>query len=356
LALIKSYQALNIEIYKPNLRAAMEKDLSRICKGELEAEDLFNKMRIESKKLFETVQDNINVLQNNLENYLADDIKNDEYIKLSEISESNINENDIPKANNNESAQKKTNSNSEKYANKNNFSINEKINFAKELEENEKLKRKTDEIINSIRGNKSKENLNSSKLKFENSLRGMLNISKKKKESDSSETDDNSNGKPINNDHESDYSQKKEFLVLDNKCPSCKTANIKLLKNKNTLTYFVGCSAFPKCSFIKSINNPSKVKISNDFCETCKGNNRKTLLFELEFHNLKNKNGENTTKDECFVCLLENDPKINNANAYYKTNNYQDENRKPYYQKNNNSNYKNNFYKKNFKSQTQNEE
>ncbi len=317
----------------------MEKDLTRICKGELSTEGLFDKMRIESKKFFETVQNRIDDLQNNLENYLAHGLKNDDYIKLNEIdTEPNLNENEREHPKNQSN---KSNNKSHKPINNSESFINENIDFSNELEENEKSKAETEEIIKSILydKNKNKPNNDKSKLKFENNLRGILNIGKKKMESDdSSETEVNSIGK--SNDS---LSREKDILKLENKCPSCKTANLKLLKNKSTFAYFIGCSGFPKCSFIKSINNPRKVRISDEFCPTCKEKNRKTLLFELEFNNLNNNN--DITKEECFVCLLENDPKIKNSSAYNKNGNQGQSYKKPYYQ-NNNSNfkYKNSFY------------
>lgn len=354
LALIKSYQALSIEIYKPNLRAAMEKDLTRICKGELSTEGLFDKMRTESKKFFETVQNKTDLLQNNLENYLANGIKNDEYAKLNEIAEGNLNETENPKSNNGAAKQNDNDIYSKKVNSNYDYFVNEKIDFSKELEQNEKSKAEAEEIIKSILADKHKNKPNSekSKLKLENSLRGMLKMGRKKMESDDSSETDESN----NNDNKSkEQENKKDFLKLENECPSCKTSKLKLLKNKNTFTYFIGCSGFPKCSFIKSINNPTKVRISNDFCPTCKENNKKTLLFELEFNNLKRNNGDNI-KEECFVCLLENDPKIKNATGNNKYENQRESYKKPYYPKNGNYNYKNSFYNKKFKKNQPDEE
>lgn len=356
--MIKSYQSLNIEIYKPSLRAALEKDLIRVCKGELETKETFIKMRDESKKFFEIVQNNITTLQTSLENYLANGIKNDDYIKLAEnVGNESSKDNEMTKIINENVIN--VSYNEENIGQNKKKLINEKIDFSKELEESEKLKAEADEIIQSIKGINDKDIKKKDKLKFENNLRGILKMSRKKMESDSTETEDDSNDINELNNYESNYPQK-DLLALENKCPSCKTSNLKLIKNKQTSNYFIGCSGFPKCTFNKSINNPSKVKVSNDFCPKCKENNRKNLMYELEFINLKNKNDNILTKEKCFACLLENDPKIKLSNAENEMNidkENKHENIKNFpYRYNYNSNYKNNFNKRKFNNnQNQNE-
>jgi len=326
----------------------MEKDLTRICKGELSSENLFYKMREESLKLFKAIQNNITSLEQNLENYLSNAIKKDDYIKLKEVSEYDINIDDdknhtnqnhenfkITKEKESESGKEfnrnyedsdsievyfgDSSSNQNNY--KSNIRFNEKVNFSKEYEESEKSKAESEEIIKSILGPK---NINSktekSKKIFENNLRGILKMEKKRIRSESEESTDEitenynnnqANKSSIKNNIVENY--KRDILELNIKCPSCQSANLKLLKNKKTLCYFIGCSAFPKCTFTKSINNPHKIRISNEFCQKCIENKQKNLLFELEFNNLKE--DSEITKEECLFCMMESHPKISNENS-----------------------------------------
>ncbi len=330
----------------------MEKDLASICKGELSTENLFNKMREDSLVFFTNVQDRIKDLQIILENYLANGLKKDDFIKLNEETDkiqNNPNENNNQNSDDNINTEKINEIQSNESLNlidknsiseiknfkedtkKENYLTDGKINFALEYEINEKSMNDNEEIIKAIfaENNKDKKSSNDKgKIKFENSLRGILKMERKNinSETPDDETYSNSDNKGL---IVKDY-KKKDILELKYKCPSCKEENLRLLRNKSTLTYFIGCCGFPNCSFTKSINNPSKIVISDNFCEKCFENNKeKNLLFELEFNNLK-KNSTENNKNECYICLM-NDYILNKSN-----NNYNNEGNKEF-------NYKNKF-------------
>lgn len=309
----------------------MEKDLMKICKGELAADSLFYQVRKESLNFYELVEKKIQLIQYNLECYLSNGTKKDDYARLEDNPEdikNNVLNNNY---NNNIDELNKHKEDKEEFFDtqiKNNSSkVNLKVDFSRELEENEKSKALNEEIISTIlspRSSKKQEKkMSKDKFQFENNLRGILKLDKKKDQPDSSDESDSDSDQPKESENSLVY--KNDILELNYECPACKAAKLKLLKNKKTLTYFIGCSGFPDCSYSKSINNPTKIKISDEYCQKCKENNQNNLLFELQFENLKNKDKDHEI-DECFVCLLEKDKnkeisphKIYNKKTYSRT-------------------------------------
>ena len=290
---------MGIEIYKPNLRAAMEKDLSKISKGDLNPENLFYLMRSESLKIFEHLENNIEKLQESLEKFLSTANKNlleNDYVKLIETAENNQIETD---------EDKKDFTNKKIFADDNNLNKKyERIDISKEIEENEKAKSLNEEIISNLLGNKNKNTEENKKKNFENNLRSILKVNRKEDESESeSEEEGKKNNLKNFKEKKIQYNNNKDILELNIKCPVCKICNLKFMKNKKTECYFIGCKGFPNCSHSASIDNPNRVVISNNICEKCEKGSETNFLYELEYKNL---NGAMVNKEECIVCLLKN--------------------------------------------------
>ena len=110
---------------------------------------------------------------------------------------------------------------------------------------------------------------------------------------------------------------------------------MRLLKNKTTGTYFLGCSNWPKCRFTKNIKNPKEVNPTNQKCNKC--NN---FLYEICL--------EGAAKEKtCLAdCLISNGENINPNKR--RNNDYTNEKPKKQYKKNyNNNNSNSNNYNNN---------
>ena len=82
-ALIKSYESLGIELYKPYLRAAMERDMKEVCEGKKQRNSVFNEMKREMRKLFDRVNDSISRMKQFLEKFLEDNKDYEQQIHVS---------------------------------------------------------------------------------------------------------------------------------------------------------------------------------------------------------------------------------------------------------------------------------
>jgi DNA topoisomerase-3 len=76
LSLIKAYSHIGIDIQKPYLRAAMERDIAAVCKGKKEYNATFEEMRDEMKGLFKNVIENVDKMKKFLVKFVKD---NDNY-------------------------------------------------------------------------------------------------------------------------------------------------------------------------------------------------------------------------------------------------------------------------------------
>jgi DNA topoisomerase-3 len=72
MALVKAYTYIGVGIQKPHLRAAMENDIKAVCDGKKDADDTFQEMRDEMKKIYNSVLSKLDIMKGFLENYLKE--------------------------------------------------------------------------------------------------------------------------------------------------------------------------------------------------------------------------------------------------------------------------------------------
>jgi hypothetical protein len=210
LSLIKMYKTLGIEIYEPNLRAALERDLIRISKGEIKIDDIYQEIKEESLLLYSEIENNIQKLQNSLKNYLKNEKDKDK------DSIFNI-ENDEDE---------------EKEKNKKALTpeiLLEKVDIDKEFENLEKDKKDLFEFKKDFNiKDKSLWNKENNKLKSENSLRRMLGAKLKGEDNENENDIDTEN----DNDNDNDIDDNKGDNKIGDENKN-KIIEKKVVKKKN---------------------------------------------------------------------------------------------------------------------------
>jgi DNA topoisomerase-3 len=88
LALIKAYAYIGVDLYKPYLRAAMERDISEVCNGKKDYNTMLAEMTKEMKILFSHVFNKIEPMTKFLKKYLSENIgyEKEVGIKISTIN------------------------------------------------------------------------------------------------------------------------------------------------------------------------------------------------------------------------------------------------------------------------------
>lgn len=98
-ALVKAYQKIGVELYKPHLRAAMEREMKNVAEGKKEYQKTYIELKKEMKKIYDVVYKNLPAMTEFLKHYLKIDNKKLEAIEKrkeknnSEDSQSQSNDN-----------------------------------------------------------------------------------------------------------------------------------------------------------------------------------------------------------------------------------------------------------------------
>ncbi|MCQ2817944.1 MAG: DNA topoisomerase, partial [archaeon] len=71
-ALRDAYKAMKIDIYKPYLRAQMEKDITEVANGQKDKDNVLNEMKHEMERIFDSVNANLGNMATFIRKYLAD--------------------------------------------------------------------------------------------------------------------------------------------------------------------------------------------------------------------------------------------------------------------------------------------
>ena len=221
------YKSLGIEIYKPNLRAALERDLIKISNGEIKLDDIYYEIKIQSLLLYEEIENKIENLQNNLKDYLINEKEKDKDSIFNLDVESDAEENEDKKDINKEALTPEI--------------ILEKVNIKKEFEKLEEEKRLLEEFKKELKSLNSKnkekdiekadEKLKEiQRLKIENSLRRNLGVGLKGQNED--KDDENFNKEKI-------ISTGKKLLEINSLCPNCKVSNLRIAQNRFDGTFSI---------------------------------------------------------------------------------------------------------------------
>jgi DNA topoisomerase-3 len=322
-ALIKSYEALGLELYKPYLRAQMEADMKEVCEGRKSADNVFREMKREMRNIFNKVFDCLERMKDFLSKFINDNRDYESQINV------NLNllrrgpgggnggyggnggvggNNDIPRGDNfnqgrNHDGNNNNNSGDEEgsarkgkkakrgakrggkiiqghHENYNNNSNNNNNSY-----DNPRKKIKKRENTNNNNILPSYEDVDSdneaNKNKFNNNFGNQTNTHNKSENTYTTNTHSYKNNSYSNNNilkNNSNFKQENPFSKTkfnnssnDNitSCPKC-SQNMRLVKSRAN-QYFIGCSTYPTCKSTLSINNPLEINLSNQRCKLCKG-------------------------------------------------------------------------------------
>lgn len=306
-ALIKAYEHIGIELYKPYLRAGMERDMKDVCEGKLQTTSTFDSMKHSMKQIFKRVFMNTSKMKTFLIKFLNEnnDFEQQLNIRMKEAKEEakNINQN--------------SNYNNKKEENK--VDENDDVNFDDDSNINKRGRggrrgrgsgnsrgnnrggrggssniggrQKKKQNDNYAVSDDEEEKLDNKKIKKNKTVNNKEN-SHLEGFKDAKSTKTISNNKELNDDIISNKFKKftnnninkcnNEKLPINDEscvqCPKCKVKFMRPIKSKKG-TYFLSCSGFPDCRNILNINDPISLNISNETCSVCRLNK----LYEVEY-------------------------------------------------------------------------
>ena len=296
------YMGLGIEIYKPYLRAGMEKEIKDVSEGLKQKEEIYNEMKSDMLKIYDKVFSNLGRLKNYVIKFIDDNPDFDSQI--------------MHLRNNRRNNRDNNDDDGEGEGGHNNFNGGDGGNDNDNNENNNgngQKKRKRKKKGNNYKGNNNYEKKNNKTNKGKNSSND-LNI--EKNEQNNNNNDLSSNG----------------FIRY---CPMCNNP-MRLQQNRANRSYFLGCTKYPDCKKSVNIGNPKSCELSNKQCLSCSGK-----LYTIS----------DDKESSSFICL--GNCLKDNFNNFGNNNNYKNDNRsnkrkrnwkkKNTYKKNKKTNYNNEF-------------
>ena len=286
------YMGLGIEIYKPYLRAGMEREIKEVSEGLKQKDLIYNEMRQDMLKIYDKVFGNLDRLKNNIIKFIDENPNFDTEM-------ANLRNQRNNRRNNNNDGDDDGDGEGGNHYGGGNGGGDDSGDFGDlgddDNDENNngngKKKRKRRRKNNNGNENKSKQKSTSS-----NNLRSNLDLSNINQKKPKNNFDLSKNG----------------FIRL---CPTCNNP-MRLQQNRSSGAYFLGCTRYPDCKKSLNIGNPTFCELSDKQCLNCNGK-----LFSIKAGN-----------QSSYLCLgncLEE-----NQNNYGNNNNFQ------------NSNFNNNKYGK----------
>ena len=294
------YMGLGIEIYKPYLRAGMEREIKEVSEGLKQKDIIYNEMKQDMLKIYDKVFGNLERLKNNVIKFIDDNPDFDSQI----LHLRNQNRNN--RRNNNNDGDDDDNNDGDNGGDNGHggFGGGDDSNNDDDNENNNGNKRKRRKRKNNNNNNK-KDNY------------------KKNKQKNSSNYRNNKNENYIQSNN-SDLSNN-GFIRF---CPLCNNP-MRLQQNRASGTYFLGCTRYPDCKKSLNIGNPTFCELSNTQCTNCNG----------KLYSIKTGNQSNSI---CLGnCLNDNQNNYSNNN----NNNFNNNNKKKFGKKKGGWK-KNNFHKK----------
>ena len=241
-ALRYAYKKLGIEIYKPYLRANMEKEIKNVCDGKKNKDEVFNDMKKEMKVIFLKVFGLLQKMKDYLRQFLND---NKDY-----ESQININLGNYMRFNNNNN----NNNNNDNNDNNNDDDDNNNNNRKKR---GRRGRKKKDENNNSNPTNYQPKNNNRNY--YSDNENNFANIYDKQENKNKLIKRNNSTNNNLPSPSENNYIR---F------CPRCQQ-RLNLRKNRSNQTFFLGCCGYPNCKYTVNINNPGYCELGTNKCEKC---------------------------------------------------------------------------------------
>ena len=270
-ALRYGYKKLGMEIYKPNLRAMMEKEIKDVCDGKRNAIQVFNDMKKDMYNMFVKVFDNVEVLKDVIQGFYNENRDYDMQLNGNGGGDGNDGG-----GGNNRRGGRKGGGNKKKYQNNNNI-INEDDDNDDNNNNNDN---DNDDDNNDDDFNNNNNNNNKGKKR-----KGQRRKKYKKKNDDENNNNNQFSNKKIKRQNKNNNNSIGEnYIQLCSKC-----GNEMVIKNG--YSYFIGCSNFPNCKNALYLSNINFIELSED--KTCKECQNKMYKISQE------KNGSNFE----FICL-----------------------------------------------------
>ena len=282
-ALRYGYMGLGIEIYKPYLRAGMEKEIKDVSEGKRQKDQIYNEMKNDMLKIYDKVFSNLERLKNYVIKFINENPDFDSQIMHlrnqgnNRRNRRNNNDDDEGGGGNgggNDGGDDGDNGGGGDFeGDDGEGGENDNGNVRKKR----KGRKKGNEVYK--KNNKNKKNFGKSS--SSNNLQNNFNINE-------------------NNNNNSEDLSKNGYIRF---CSICNNP-MRLQQNRAKGNYFLGCSQYPNCKKSINIGNPIKCEISDKQCLSCKGN-----LYSIN-------DGSNSS----YICL--GNCLKDNVNNYGNNNNY----------------------------------
>ena len=269
-ALRFGYKKLGMEIYKPNLRAMMEKEIKDVCEGKRNAIEVFECMKKDMFSMFVKVFDNVEVLKDVIQGFYNENRDYDMQLGGNGGNDGN----DGDGGNNRRGGGRNGGRGKKKYQNNNNDEDDDNNDGNDNNDNNDDDN--NDDNFNNNNNNKGKKRKVQRRKKY-----------KKKNEDENynNNTNQYSNKKvKRKNKNNNNISIGKNYIQLCSQCGNEMTI-------KNGYSYFIGCSNYPNCKNCLYLNNINFIELSED--KTCKECQNK--MYKIS----QDKNGSNPE----YICL-----------------------------------------------------
>ena len=241
------YMGLGIEIYKPYLRAGMEREIKEVSEGKRQKEQIYNEMKADMLKIYDKVFDNLQRLKNYVIKFINENPNFDSQI----LHLRNQNNNRRNNRNNNNDDNDGDGGNDGGGGGNGNGNGDGGDNF----DGGGNFSDLDDE--NGNNGNRKKGRKGGKKGNY----KGKNNNEKKTNKN----LRQNSGSNNFNNNNE-DLS-KNGFIRF---CTMCNNP-MRLQQNKKSGSYFLGCCNYPNCKKSLNIGNPKICELTDEKCNSCGG-------------------------------------------------------------------------------------
>ena len=303
-ALRYGYMGLGIEIYKPYLRAGMEKEIKDVSEGLRQKDQIYNEMKRDMLKIYDTVFNNLQKLKNNIIKFINENPDFDSQIRNlrnqgnNRRNNRNIYDDDDDGGGDGGNGRGGRGGGGDGGGGENGDG---------EGGDNFDGDDGGDNDDSNDNGKGRKRRKGRKKGKYEKKTNNKKNFGKS-----------TSSNNLQNNIRISDNNEDLSCNGFIRFCPMCNSP-MRLQQNRAKGNYFLGCSKYPDCKKSLNIGNPTSCELSEKQCLSCKGK-----LYSIS-------NGQNSS----FICLgnclndnINNFDKSNNNNNYKNyINNYKSGNK-----------------------------
>ena len=314
------YLGLGIEIYKPYLRAGMEREIKEVSEGLKQKDLIYNEMKQDMLKIYDKVFGNLERLKNNVIKFIDDNpdfdsqilhLRNQNRRNNRRNNDNNDNDGGDDDGDGDDNGGRGRGNNGGGNGGDDDFDgFGNSIDDGDDDENNNGNKRKRKRRKKNNNNNSKKSNFkNKQKNSSSNNLRNNLNININNQNRPNNNFDLSNNG----------------FIRY---CPTCNNP-MRLQQNRAKSTYFLGCTRYPDCKKSLNIGNPTLCELSDKQCINCNG----------KLYSAKTETQSN------FICLgnclsdnqnnLDNNNNFKNTHSNYNNNNKNFGKRKKKWKKNN---------------------